>query len=54
MKKLTRNILSALLAFAFVFVAAMGIVTVTNKAQADTLPEATVTNIHHRDSNCTR
>lgn len=54
MKKLTRNIMSALLAFAFVFVVAMGIVTVTNKAQADTLPEATVTNIQHRDANCNR
>lgn len=54
MKQLTRNILSALLAFAFVFVVAMGIVTVTNKAQAEALPEATVTNIQHRDANCNR
>ncbi|MDD6995766.1 MAG: InlB B-repeat-containing protein [Candidatus Borkfalkiaceae bacterium] len=54
MKKLTRNILSAFFAFAFLLVAAMGIVSVTSKAQADTLPETTVTKIQHRDANCNR
>lgn len=51
MKKLTKKILSALCAFAFVFLygvrtPAMGI------ARAD--DAATVTNIQHRDSNCNR
>lgn len=48
MKKLTKTILSALCAFAFVVASALGIVSLTTEAKADTLPSTTITKIHHR------
>ena len=54
MKKLTKTIMSALCAFAFVVASALGIVSLSIEAKADTLPQTTITNIHHRDANCNR
>lgn len=48
MYKLTKTIMSALFAFAFVFASAMGIIAMTTVTKADTLPETTITKIHHR------
>lgn len=48
MKKLTKTIMSALCAFAFVVASALGIVSLTTEAKADTLPSTTITKIHHR------
>lgn len=54
MKKLTKTIMSALCAFAFVVASALGIVSLSIEAKAEALAETTVTKIQHRDANCNR
>lgn len=48
MKKLTKTIMSALCAFAFVVASALGIVSLSIEAKAEALAETTITKIHHR------